>query len=552
MRLAPVLLVVVAGALLAVDARADAAAKHVQRFALLIAAHDGGDGLPRLRYAGRDATRLADVLVDVGGFARADILSVIDGDSGVVLDLFDELEARVREAKSRGDDVVVVAYYSGHAQDGRLRLGKTTLEMRELRRRLETSSADVRLGFVDSCGAGEMTREKGAMLAAPFVVRVDEDLSTKGQVIIASSSSDEVSQESDDIQGSFFTHYLASGLRGDADRDTDGRVTLDEAYAYAYGRTVAATSATRAGAQHPTYAFELKGAGDVVLTNPGDAFITVEFPEVLEGRYFVVDLTRQLFVAEVEKQRGGASKIALPKGQYAVKKRLDSHLLMTRVEGQQKGVVVINDATMERVDFNNDYAKGTPISISTDLDREIGFSLSVGGGVQQIMGVVDDGGLFPTMPLFVLNARVHHLLRSQLTLDADIGFGSVQATRTVDGGALGSIDFDVQASEVQGGLAILWEQPLKDLTGYDVVVGAGPRMAGLFFVHEFNGETRPAGLERQTFLTFTPGVAAFVGWSPVEFAHLEVSARAHYLAYNVDELRHMAVVEGFASVWLDL
>ena len=68
-------------------------------------------------------------------------------------------------------------------------------------------------------------------------------------------------------------------MRGDADRDHDGRVTLDEAYAYAYGRTVAATAATRAGAQHPTYAFDLKGAGDVVLTQPGDAFVVVEFPD---------------------------------------------------------------------------------------------------------------------------------------------------------------------------------------------------------------------------------------------------------------------------------
>ena len=543
-------LLAVAGVLLPADARA--AAVQVQRFALLIAAHDGGDGLPRLRYAGRDATRLADVLVDVGGFQRADILSVVDGDAAVVIDLFEELERRVRAAKARGDDVVVVAYYSGHAQDGRLRLGQTTLEMRELRRRLETSSADVRLGFLDSCGAGAITREKGATLAAPFVVRVDEDLSAKGQVIIASSSADEVSQESDDIQGSFFTHYLASGLRGDADRDSDGRVTLDEAYAYAYGRTVAATAATRAGAQHPTYAFDLKGAGDVVLTNPGDAFVVVEFPEVLEGRYFVVDLQRQLFVAEVEKQKGEGSKIALPKGHYAVKKRMDSHLLMTRVQGQQKGTVVINDATMERVDFNDDYAKGTPIFISDELTRDVGLSLSVGGGLQQIVGPVDDGGLFPTMPLLLLNARIHHLLRSQLTLDVDVGFGSVQAVRSVDGGALGSVDFPVQASEFQGGVAVLWEQPLQDLIDVDVVVGAGPRMAGLFFVHEFNGAVRPAGLASQSYVTFTPGLAAFVAWSPIDYAHLEVSARAQYLAYNVDDLRHMAVIEGFASVWLDL
>jgi len=542
------LLLALAGVIAPAGARAA-----TQKFALLIAAHEGGDELPTLRYSGRDATRLADVLVDVGGWNRADIISVVDGDSDTVLDLFDELERRVKEAKARGDEVVVVAYYSGHAQDGMLRLGKTTLSMKAVRARLESSSADVRMAFLDSCGAGAITQEKGAALAAPFVVKVDEELSAKGQVIIASSSADEVSQESDDIQGSFFTHYLASGLRGDADRDRDGRVTLDEAYAYAYGRTVAATSATRAGAQHPTYAFDLKGAGDVVLTQPGDAFVVVEFPEVLEGRYFVVDLERQLFVAEVEKQKGGASKIALPKGQYAIKKRMDSHLLMTRVNAREKGVVVVNDATMDRVDFKDDYAKGRPISVSDSIDRAVGFSLSVGAGYQTTLSGVDDGGLFPSLPMVVLDARVHHLLRSQLTLDVDVGFGSVAATRVVDGGpALGELSFPVQASLLQAGASILWEQPLKDLIGQDVTVGVGPRMAGLFYSHEFKGGDAPPGLGNQTYLTFTPGLAGFVAWSPLSFAHLEASGRASYLAYNVDEVRHLAVVEGFLSVWLDL
>lgn len=539
---------------LAVGAVASTSAQAAtQKFALLVAAHEGGEGLQPLRYAGRDATRFADVLVDVGGFARADIISVVDGDADTVRELFDELEHRVDEAKGRGDEVVIVTYYSGHAQDGELRLGKTRFAMQTWKRRLEGSSADVRLAFIDSCGAGAITREKGAALAAPFVVKVDEDLSAKGQVIIASSSANEVSQESDDIQGSFFTHYLASGLRGDADRDQDGRVTLDEAYAYAYGRTVAATATTRAGAQHPTYDFDLKGAGDVVLTQTGDAFVVVEFNDALEGRYFVVDLDRQLFVAEIDKQKGGASKIALPKGQYAIKKRMDSHLLMTKVNGRQKGVVVVDDAVMDRVSFQDDYAKGTPIAVSDTIDEAIGFSLSLGAGLQTTVSGVDDGGLFPNMPLVVLDARVHNLLRSNLTLDVDVGFGSVSAVRVVDGGALGALSFPVQVNQAQGGAAILWEQPLADVTGLDVTVGAGPRMGGVFLVHTFQGNAEGAGaLPPQSFLTFTPGVTGFVAYSPLSFAHLEVSARASYLPYNVDEVRHLGVFEAFASIWLDL
>ena len=525
-----------------------------QKFAVLIAAHDGGEGLPKLRYAGRDATRLADVLVDVGGFARADILSMVDGDTDTVRDLLAALSRRVADSKQAGNDVVVLVYYSGHAQDGRLRLGTETFAMSELRALLQDTAGDVRLAFVDACGAGAITREKGATLAAPFVIKVDEQLATTGQVIIASSSANEVSQESDEIQGSFFTHYLTTGLRGDADRDRDGKVTLDEAYAYAYGRTVAATSVTRAGAQHPTYAFDLKGAGDVVLTTPGGADVVVEFPGDLEGRYFVVDLERQLFVAEVDKQKGGRSEIALPRGQYAIKKRLDSHLLMTRVQARSEGRIVVDDATMETVSFADDYAKGSPIGLNDSLTRSIGYSFAVGAGLSGVMDPTgaNDGGLFPTTGTVVGHLRLHHLLRSQLSLDVDVGWGATTATRVVDGGAIGSASFDVDVSQWQFGTAFVWEQSLQDLVGLDVTAVVGPRMAGLLYVHRFVGDVVPQGLDQQTYLAFSPGLVGGLGWSFASWGHLEVSGRAHYLPYTVDSLRHLAVVEGFATVWLDL
>jgi hypothetical protein len=522
-----------------------------QRFAVLIAAHEGGGDLATLRYAARDATRLADVLVDVGGFARADILSVVDGDGDTVRDLMGALQRRVAETKARGQETIVVVYYSGHAENGRLRLGDERFSMGELRGLLEDTGADVRLGFIDACGAGAMTREKGATLAAPFVVKVDQQLSTTGQVIIASSSASEVSQESDEIQGSFFTHYLTTGLRGDADRDRDGKVTLDEAYTYAYGRTVAATAVTRAGAQHPTYDFDLKGSGDVVLTSPGGADVVVEFPGELEGRYFVVDLERQLFVAEVDKLRGGTTQIALPKGQYAIKKRTDAHMLISKVQARTKGVIVVDDATMQAVSFTDDYAKGTPISVSTSVDRAIGFSLAVGGGVSSVVGNVD-AGLFPAMGSVFFRGRVHNFLREELALDLDFGFGQTQAVRTVDGGVLGNADFTVDVGQLQMGTAILWDQDLSALIGQEVHLLAGPRMTGLLFVHDFVGDVRPSGLDQQTYLSFAPGLEGAVAWSFASWAHLEVSGRAHYLPYTVDSLQHLGIFEAACTIWLDL
>src|SRR5262249_26956603 len=85
------------------------------------------------------------------------------------------------------------------------------------------------------------------------------------------TSESESAQESDALQGSFFTHYLVSGLLGAADGDGDGNVTLGEAYQYAYDNTLRATSRTLAGTQHPTFHYELGGQGEVVLTSQARA-----------------------------------------------------------------------------------------------------------------------------------------------------------------------------------------------------------------------------------------------------------------------------------------
>src|SRR5262249_54800964 len=127
----------------------------------------------------------------------------------------------------------------------------------------------VRIGVLDACGAGALTiREKGVEKGAPFLVSAPPELAQRGQVIIAAVTASEAAQESDALKGSFFTNYFVAGLRGAADHSGTGRRTLDEAYRYAYAQTVRATLLSRSGAQHPTYAVDLSGQGDLVLTEP--------------------------------------------------------------------------------------------------------------------------------------------------------------------------------------------------------------------------------------------------------------------------------------------
>ncbi len=180
----------------------------------------------------------------------------------------------------------------------------------------------------------------------------------KGLVILTSSASDEDSQESDLIGGSYFSHHLASGLLGGADKSGDGRVTLFEAYAYAYDRTVADTAESAAGAQHPTFSYDLAGNGDLVLTDVAARREGVYLPrEAPGGVYYLVD--RQGFVAaEIVKGDGVDRRIALPPGRYRVKRRLADRLRVGEIDVPRGQMVTLDESRLRDAPFSDDPVKG--------------------------------------------------------------------------------------------------------------------------------------------------------------------------------------------------
>jgi len=173
--------------------------------------------------------------------------------------------------------------------------------------------ADVKIAILDSCSSGAFTRLKGGSRQAPFLI--DESSNTQGHAFITSSSETEAAQESDSIGASFFTHYLVSGLRGAADSNGNGRVTLNEVYTYAHSETLARTSTTLAGPQHAAHDINLAGSGDLVLTDLRSATAGIVFEESVAGQMFVTDENGRL-VVEIRKEAGTALTVALPPGKY--------------------------------------------------------------------------------------------------------------------------------------------------------------------------------------------------------------------------------------------
>jgi uncharacterized caspase-like protein len=224
----------------------------VRRFALVVGVNDGGPSREPLRYALSDAKAMRQVLGESGGVLPGDLLLVLDADRAALEEGMDRLRRMIATARSSGERTEALLYYSGHSDEAGLMLKQDRVSYRELRQLLDALPADVRLVILDACASGAFLVEASA--------------SVRGYAILTSSSRGEVSQESDRIGGSYFTHFLVSGLRGAADTSGDGRVTLEEAYQFAFNETLARTTKTRAGAQHPAYGGDLPGSGARVMT----------------------------------------------------------------------------------------------------------------------------------------------------------------------------------------------------------------------------------------------------------------------------------------------
>jgi hypothetical protein len=288
----------------------------VRRFALVIGANDGGTQRVKLRYAGTDAKTIAKVLGDLGGVKKSDRMVLEDPTQDVLLWEIGTIAERVRRAKAGGDNVQFIFYYSGHSDEEGILLGGVRMEYRDLRKAIDKVPADVRVAILDSCASGAFTRSKGGTKRAPFLVGQQTDV--KGHAYLTSSSEDEAAQESDRVGGSFFTHFLTTGLRGAADEDGDRMVTLSEAFQFAFDETLARTEATRGGAQHAAYDINLSGTGDLVLTDLRRTTARLELTNDIGGRVSVRRVGGEL-VAELYKPPGsGSVLLALEPGRYQI------------------------------------------------------------------------------------------------------------------------------------------------------------------------------------------------------------------------------------------
>jgi len=331
-------------------ARAEPPVPDVAMYALVVGSNAGGPGQAALRYSEDDAHRVAATLLELGGYPADGVDVVVHPTPDVLRDHLGTLGVRVAADRAAGRQARVLFYYSGHARSTAIDLGPDELALGELRQRLFAIPATLTVVVLDACQSGAFSRIKGAQPAADFSFNSRQHLDASGIAVLASSSGSELSQESEQLRSSYFTHHLLVGLRGAGDTDGDGQVSIDEAYRYAYHQTLLATAGTAVGGQHVSLEVDLKGHGQVPLSFPRAATASIELPGALEGQAIVSDRRAHTVVAETYKAKGAAVRIAVAPGDYQVLVRHAGRLARCEIStGTGNAAVELERCTSEAI-----------------------------------------------------------------------------------------------------------------------------------------------------------------------------------------------------------
>ncbi len=138
----------------------------------------------------------------------------------------------------------------------------------------------------------------------------------------------------------------------------DKRVTLNEAYQYAFNETLKRTESTQAGPQHPSYSFKLAGSGDLVLTDLTVSTSLLLITAETAGRLFLRDAEGRL-VAEINKIAGKEIRFGLEPGTYGVLfEQLDGSVLEGTVTVAVDRATVFSTASLRPTDKKITTRKG--------------------------------------------------------------------------------------------------------------------------------------------------------------------------------------------------
>jgi hypothetical protein len=243
------------------------------KLALIIANTEYQDtSFAKLTAPGKDAEEFASVLQDQGLAAFNNVQVLLN-----------EEERNIRRAiarffKDRKRDDLLLLYFSGHgvrSEQGHLFLAATDTEISILEATgipadfiniaMNNSRSQRQLLILDCCNSGAFAHGSKSVSAIgkSMGIAAAFEGSGFGRIVLTATDATQYAWEGDNVVGdtqkSVFTHFLIEGLKGEADRDGDGRINVDELYDYAYEQVVRRTPKQTPGK------WSYKQQGDLIL-----------------------------------------------------------------------------------------------------------------------------------------------------------------------------------------------------------------------------------------------------------------------------------------------
>lgn len=286
----------------------------VDRYAVFIGSNKGGQGREQLLYAGSDAQNFQKTMTEIGGVTDSNSYVLIDPTKEKIDETLNQISKKINTSTSTAKRSEFIFYYSGHSDENALLLGDTPYDYSTLKAAITNVPSDIHVVILDSCYSGNFIRTKGGQKRKPFLL--DDSSVVSGHAYLSSSSDNEFSQESDEIESSYFTNAMITGLRGAADTSGDNKVTLNELYSYAFNDTLSKTESSKAGPQHPNFNITLVGSGDLVLSDISTAEAMLSLSKEAKGKFIIRNAEGKL-ISEINKIAGQPIYMALPAGQYS-------------------------------------------------------------------------------------------------------------------------------------------------------------------------------------------------------------------------------------------
>jgi hypothetical protein len=238
----------------------------------------------KLKYAVNDARAFYNLLVDQNRIPEENVILLTNQQAN----LRNLRRAMGTQLKKRaGKEDMVIIFFAGHGAtekdvtspdgDGLEKyllpvdaelddIYTSAIPMREISHIFRRIKSERIIFIADSCysgASGGRTINVSGIRSSLSDAFLDRISGGKGTVIITASGANEVSMESDEFKHGIFTYFLLEGLKGKADVDDDGLITVDELYRYVSDHVARASSQE----QHPVKKGSVEGRFVVGVVN---------------------------------------------------------------------------------------------------------------------------------------------------------------------------------------------------------------------------------------------------------------------------------------------